>query len=335
MHTLLVVDDSQTNLQMIRGILGRDYTLLMAVSGEVALRYAEKKAVDLVLLDLAMPGMDGRETLQALRQLPSCTAVPVMFLTASVDQEVEVECLRLGACDFITKPFAPEVLRTRIERVLELEGYRKDLLGRLQEKTQELESVLFQSITAIATALDAKDEYTKGHSERVALYADALARKMGWSEAERVSLQRVALLHDVGKIGVPDAVLNKVEPLTGEEFELIKQHPAIGADILSSLTSAGDVYLGAAAHHERYDGKGYPRGLSGSGIPRVARMIGIADAYDAMTTDRCYRPRLPVTEARDRLLAGAGKQFDPVLVALFVELVDQGLVLPENAGNKN
>lgn len=165
MHTLLVVDDSQTNLQMIRSVLGHKYALLLAVSGEMALRYAEKKMVDLVLLDLAMPGMDGRETLRALRMLPPCATVPIIYLTASRDQSVEVECLRLGACDFITKPFAPEVLTTRIERALELEGYRKDLMGKLQEKTKELEAVVLQSITAIATALDAKDEYTKGHSD--------------------------------------------------------------------------------------------------------------------------------------------------------------------------
>lgn len=329
MQTILVVDDSQTNLQMIRSVLGHQYVLLLAVSGEMALRYAEKKAVDLVLLDLAMPGMDGRETLLALRALPSCASVPIIFLTASRDQTVEVECLRLGACDFITKPFAPEVLTTRIARVMELEGYRQDLMGKLQEKTQELETVVLQSITAIAAALDAKDEYTKGHSERVAYYADALALGLGWAERERVALQRVALLHDVGKIGVPDALLNKPAPLSDDEFEIFKQHTTIGGNILRSLTSAGDISLGACAHHERYDGKGYPLGIGGESIPDVARIICIADAYDAMTTDRCYRPRLPLEDAKNRLLQGARTQFDPDLVQLFAQLLEESRIITE------
>lgn len=140
----------------------------------------------------------------------------------------------------------------------------------------------------------------------------------------------MALLHDVGKIGVPDALLNKAEPLTGDEFERIKQHTTIGGNILRSLTSAGDISLGACAHHERFDGKGYPQGIKGENIPDVARMICIADAFDAMTTDRCYRPRLPLEEARARLLESAGEQFDPELVKLFVNLIDAGEVTPED-----
>lgn len=324
MPTLLVVDDNKTNLQMIRSILGDGYTLLLALSGEVALRYAHKKAVDLILLDLFMPDMDGRETLQALRRIPSCKTVPVIFLTADVNQSTEVECLRLGASDFLVKPFVAEVLLTRIERILELEAYRKDLQGRLREKTAALEDVILQSITTIANTLDAKDEYTKGHSVRVAEYAVALARKRNWASDDCEALHRIALLHDVGKIGLPDAVLKKNAPLSEAEYNKVKEHTLMGANILKDITTLKSIGVGAQSHHERFDGEGYPQGLKGTDIPEVARIICIADAYDAMTSDRCYRPRLPIEHVRQALQDGAGRQFDPELVTDFIELMQDG-----------
>lgn len=330
MHTILVVDDTKTNLQMVRGILGDTYNLLSALSGEIALRYAEKKSIDLILLDLAMPEMDGRETLRALRAIPSCVSVPVVFLTADTKQCTEVECLRLGACDFITKPFVPEVLRTRIDRILELETYRRDLQGRLQEKTSELENIVLQTIATIANTLDAKDQYTKGHSVRVAEYATALARKMRWTQQECDAMHRIALLHDVGKIGVPDAVLKKEERLTDDEFAQIRKHTLIGADILKDITTLHELVVGAESHHEWFDGTGYPQGLKGTEIPEIARIIGIADAYDAMTSNRCYRPSLGKELARQRLIEGAGTQFDPEIVSLFVDMLQSEEVDAEN-----
>lgn len=326
MYTILVVDDNKTNLQVVRNILGDNYVMLPALSGEIALRYAEKKKIDLVLLDLVMPEMDGRETLTALRRLPDCHSLPVIFITADAKRDTEVECLRMGACDFISKPFVPEILLTRIERALELEAYRKDLQGRLQSKAVELENVVLQTITTIANTLDAKDEYTKGHSERVADYCVAIAQQKMWSAQECADLHKIALLHDVGKIGVPDAVLKKQEPLSDDEFLQIKQHTLIGANILKDITTLRYLSVGARSHHERFDGTGYPQGLKGCEIPEVARIIGIADAFDAMTSDRCYRTRLPSDIARSRLLQGAGNQFDPDLVSLFLNLLDRGLV---------
>lgn len=326
MTTLLVVDDNKTNLQMVRSILGDRYNLLLALSGEVAVRYAQKKTVDLILLDLFMPDMDGRETLRALRQIPTCANVPVVFLTADVKQSTEVECLRLGASDFIVKPFVAEVLLTRIERILELEDYRKDLQGRLREKTAALEDVILQSITTIANTLDAKDEYTKGHSERVADYAVALAVKRNWTPEECATLHKIALLHDVGKIGLPDAVLKKESPLNEDEFAQVKAHTLMGANILKDITTLKSIGIGAMSHHERYDGNGYPQGLKGKEIPEVARIICIADAYDAMTSDRCYRHRMSLKHVRQELMDGAGTQFDPELVADFVALLEEGKI---------
>lgn len=325
MATLLVVDDNKTNLQMVRSILGEKYTLLLALSGEIALRYVQKKNVDLILLDLFMPEMDGRQTLRAL---PSYASVPVIFLTADLKESSEVECLRLGASDFIVKPFVAEVLLTRIERILELEAYRKDLQGRLREKTVALENVILQSITTIANTLDAKDEYTKGHSERVAEYAVALAKKRKWTTEECETLHRIALLHDVGKIGLPDAVLKKNSPLNDVEFAKVKEHTMMGANILKDITILKSICIGAQSHHERYDGEGYPQGLKGEEIPEVARIICIADAYDAMTTNRCYRPRLSDDRVMTELVEGSGTQFDPELVGDFIALLNDGVVSP-------
>lgn len=327
MNTILVVDDNKTSLQMARSILGESYIVLPALSGEIALRYAEKKPIDLILLDLVMPVMDGRETLNALRRIPQCVNVPVIFLTALNTQGVEVECLRLGACDFITKPFIPEVLLTRIQRTLELEAYRKDLQGRLHAKTTELENVVIESITTIANTLDAKDEYTKGHSVRVAGYAMAIAEQKNWSSEDCSALYKVALLHDIGKIGLPDAVLKKNAPLTDEEFYDVKQHTLIGANILKDISTLRNLSIGARHHHENFDGTGYPQGLKGYEIPEIARIIGVADAYDAMTSDRCYRPRMSDAIAQQRLVQSAGKQFDPEIVTIFVTMLKNGFVL--------
>lgn len=328
MYTILVIDDSKTLLRTIRSVLGPSYTVLPAISGEMGLRYLEKKPVDLILLDLLMPGMDGRETLRAIRSCPGCGDTPIIFLTAASNGRVEAQCLKLGACDFITKPVISEVLMCRINRTLELEDYRKNLQGRLKEKTLELENLSLQAITTIANTLDAKDEYTKGHSARVAEYSVLLARRCGWPEERCAKLHRIALLHDVGKIGVPDDILKKTGQLSPEIFEMVKRHASIGAHTLKDIKTMPYLEMGAECHHERYDGKGYPHGLQGDVIPEEARIISIADAYDAMTSDRCYRPRLTADKVRRELLAGAGKQFDPELITLFVEMVDIGEVAP-------
>lgn len=330
MYTILIVDDNKTNLQIVRHILGEGYNLLPAISGEMAVRYAEKKDIDLILMDMRMQGMDGLQTMQAIRQIPGRDHIPVIFVTGDSRQDTETECLRQGACDFISKPFVPEVLRTRIARVLELESYRRDMQGRLRAQTAAMENVILQTITTIANTLDAKDEYTKGHSVRVADYAAAIAELRNWPKEERDNLHQVALLHDVGKIGVPDAVLKKEGQLSDKEFRVIKTHTEIGASILKDIKSLRHVSIGARFHHERFDGQGYPQGLKGEEIPEIARIIAIADAYDAMTSDRCYRPNLGRNEAKARLMQGAGTQFDPELVALFMKVLDAEKCALEN-----
>ncbi len=212
----------------------------------------------------------------------------------------------------------------KIRLIDELEMYRNHLQEKLDEKTRDLESLTLQAITAVANTIDAKDEYTKGHSVRVARYASQLARKMGESDQFVSNLGYMALLHDIGKIGVPDSVLNKAGRLNDTEFAIIKQHTTIGADILKDISMVDGVALGARYHHERYDGKGYPSGLKGEEIPYEARIIGIADAFDAMTSSRVYRPRMSMDRVISELEKGAGVQFDPKLVRTFIEMVKAG-----------
>ena len=230
----------------------------------------------------------------------------------------------MGAYDFITKPFEPRIMLNRIRRTIELDGYRKDLQRRLDEKTREMGLLTIQAITTVANTIDAKDDYTKGHSLRVARYSEALARKIGWSEEEIQNIHYIALLHDIGKIGVPDSVLNKPFKLTNVEFELIKNHATMGAEILKDINMVPNVSVGAKYHHEKYDGTGYPNGLKGEEIPEVARIIGIVDSYDAMTSNRVYRRKLQDEMVKNELLKGRGTQFDPYLVDQFMELLEEG-----------
>ena len=195
-------------------------------------------------------------------------------------------------------------------------------LAMLDEKNGQIGKMTLQTITTIANAIDARDEYTKGHSQRVSEYTAAIAQRLGYSEYEVREIRSIALLHDIGKIGIPDAVLNKPGKLTEEEYQLMRKHTVIGSEILKDIEMIPGIDIGAKYHHERYDGKGYPDGLRGEEIPYIARIIAVADAYDAMTSNRVYRPRLSDEKVLQELKAGEGKQFDPEILKVFLELVE-------------
>lgn len=322
--TILIVDDDRMNLVMAQKFLLEEYKVVGVNSGKQAFKYLEKYTPDLILLDIFMPEIGGFEVMKVLQESESWRKIPVIFLTADRKTETEAACFEMGAYDFITKPFDPRIMLNRIRRTIELDGYRRDLQQQLDEKTREVELVTIQAITTVANTIDAKDDYTKGHSIRVAYYSEALARKIGLAEEEVQNIHYIALLHDIGKIGVPDSVLNKPFKLTNVEFELIKNHTIMGAEILKDIKMFPDVSIGARNHHERYDGKGYPDGLKGEEIPLVARLIGIVDSYDAMTSNRVYRKKLRDEMVRDELAKGRGSQFDPYLIDHFMELLEQG-----------
>jgi len=324
MKSILVVDDSVTNLRFVESVLKDSYKLTLVKSGEQALKYLAKNQVNLVLLDLLMPEMDGYETFQHIKETELNKDVPVVFITAEVDVDSEVKCLAMGAKDFIRKPFVPEVMTNRINNIIELDELNKKLEKKVEEKTSQIEQLSFEIIATIASMIEAKDSYTKGHSIRVAEYSALLATALGWKEDEVQNLKYIALLHDIGKVGIPDNVLNKPGKLTEMEFGIIKSHTTIGGDILKDIETIPFVDSGAKYHHEKYDGTGYPCGLSGNDIPEVARIIGIADAYDAMNSKRIYRDNMPPEMIRSELVNGRGRQFDPNYLDVFLKLFDEG-----------
>ncbi|MCM1268234.1 MAG: diguanylate cyclase [Bacteroidales bacterium] len=321
---ILIVDDDRLTLATAQQLLEEQYRVVAVNSGKQAYKYLERHTPDLILLDINMPEIGGFEVMETLRKDPRWCKIPVIFLTADRSAETETECFRVGANDFIAKPFEPNVILSRIRSTIELDGYRKDLQRRLDEKTKEMERVTIQAIMTVANTVDAKDDYTKGHSMRVAAYSELLAQRLGWSEEEIQNIYYVAMLHDVGKIGVPDAVLNKPFMLTDLEFRLIKGHTLMGAEILNDFKMFPNISVGAKYHHERYDGTGYPEGLKGESIPLVARVIGLVDSYDAMTSNRVYRRRLHDDAVLEELQKGKGSQWDPELVDIFIKLIEEG-----------
>jgi len=324
MKRILVVDDSTTILKFVEGILQDKYKVALVKSGELALAYLKDNPVDMVLLDIFMPVMDGFETFQKIKEMEPKCDVPVVFFTSGVEAENEIRALEMGAKDFIRKPFVPQVMLNRINNILELDELTKNLERKVEQKTRQVEQLSFEIIATIASMIEAKDSYTKGHSIRVAEYSAALATALGWKEEAVKNLRYIALLHDIGKVGIPDRVLNKPGKLTDTEFNIIKSHTNIGGDILKDIETISYVDAGAKYHHERYDGKGYPSGLSGLNIPTVARIISIADAYDAMNSKRVYRDALQEHIIREELVNGRGTQFDPEFLDVFLQLFDAG-----------
>jgi putative two-component system response regulator len=277
-----------------------------------------------------MPGMDGLEVFEKIKASDRTKDTPVIFLTADSERETEVEIFKAGAMDYIQKPFLAEVVIRRIGRILELYHLQQSLQNEVDKKTVELREsnrkvrhLSEQMMMTLANTVDAKDQYTRGHSVRVATYAKEMAVRMGKSKEETDMVYYIGLLHDIGKIGISDTIINKPGKLTDEEYAVIKTHPAIGADILKDMTEIPNAAIGAHWHHERYDGNGYPDGLKGEEIPEYARIIGVADAYDAMTSKRSYRDVLPQEVVRAEIEKGKGTQFDPHIADIMLAMMDE------------
>ena len=327
---IMVVDDTPSNLQYAMEVLSELYKVVPVKSGEAALSAIQKITPDLILLDIEMPEMDGFETISKIKSNEKYAKIPVIFLTSHTDKENEIRGFNEGAVDFIMKPFVPEIMLVRIATQLQFSCLLNSFEEEVRRKTREKEKLTFQAITAIAKTVDAKDTYTRQHSTRVARYSREIAIRSGLFEGEEIDIiYRTALLHDIGKIGIPDSILNKPARLTDEEFKKMKEHTTIGAQILKDVTLIKDVDKGAKYHHERYDGKGYPQGLKGEEIPIVARIVGVADAYDAMTSDRAYRKRLPEEVVRGELEKGRGAQFDPVFCDIMLGIMDDKIEFPD------
>ena len=328
---ILVVDDDTANLRMASHILTSENMRVSCLkSGEDVMKYLRQNRPDIILLDVHMPGMDGFETLAAIREDAETADIPVIFLTADDDSDTETRGLKAGAMDFIKKPFVPEVLLLRVRHTIKLVRLQTDLSCEVEKKTQEvtaqhekIERISMQIVKALSGAIDAKDTYTNGHSTRVADYSKEIARRAGYPEKMQNDIYMMVLLHDVGKIGVPDAIINKPAKLSDEEYSIIQNHPVMGAKILKNITEFPKLVTGARWHHERYDGKGYPDGLCGEEIPMEARIIAVADAYDAMSSRRSYRDELPQSQVRLEVEKGKGTQFDPKFAEIMLHMIDE------------
>ncbi len=327
---VLVVDDNVSNLKIASRILTEAGMRVSCLkSGGDALKFLDKNRPDIILLDIHMPEMDGFATLAAIKEKEKLADIPVIFLTADEDSQSETRGLQSGAVDFIRKPFVPEVLLTRIRHTIDLIRLQTQLAQEVDRKTKEvrrqqerLERVFIQGVNALAGAIDAKDSYTNGHSVRVAEYARRIAEQSGMSAEAQGDIYIMGLLHDVGKIGIPGSIINKPGRLTDEEYAVIKKHPVLGAGILENITEFPKLATGAKWHHERYDGKGYPDGIAGDEIPVVARIIAVADAYDAMSSKRSYREVLSQSAVRAEIEKGKGTQFDPLFADAMLSLID-------------
>ena len=316
---LLLVDDEPTNLQILRQILQDDYRLLFARDGEKALQLAVEEQPGLILLDVMMPGLSGYETCRRLKADARTEAIPVIFVTALNDTSDEELGFGVGAVDYITKPVSPPIVRARVRTHLSL------------VRADELRKTRLQIIQCLGRAAEYRDNETGLHVIRMSHYSRILALAAGFSPDEAEDIFHAAPMHDVGKIGTPDAVLLKPGRLEPDERVVMEQHVRMGAEILgehdsSLLQLARSIAL---YHHEKYDGSGYPHNLAGEAIPVEARIIAIADVFDALTSVRPYKHEWPVEEAVALLRRESGKHFDPQLVELFIEQLPAVLAIKQ------
>jgi putative nucleotidyltransferase with HDIG domain len=330
---VLIVDDETTICSILARTLSREgFVCSTAGSGEAALSLLRQRKFDIVISDLRMAGISGLELLKRCRaEYPH---VAFLIVTAVDDVEVGIEAMKLGAADYIVKPFQIQAVRRTVERALEkerleveLERYRHGLEEMVEQRTRQLKTALGrieetydETLEALGRALDLRDTETAGHSRRVTLYSLKIAQVMGYSGEDLKHLARGAHLHDIGKIGIPDAILRKPGRLTAAETAVMQTHVAVGYELVRRirfLASGAELVL---SHHERYDGEGYPRGLRGNEIPLDARIFAIADTLDAMTSDRPYRRALPLAAAREEIIICSGIQFDPEVAHAFLHI---------------
>jgi putative two-component system response regulator len=305
---ILAVDDEASNLQLLRQILQDHYRLLFAKDGARALELANKEKPDLVLLDVMMPGMSGYEVCAALKANPLTAPIPVIFVTALSDTADELEGFEAGAVDYITKPVSPPVVRARVRTHLSL------------VRMEELKASRLAIVQRLGLAAEYKDNETGLHVIRMSHFSQILGLAAGMNEQQAEDLLHAAPMHDVGKIGIPDRILQKAGPLDADEWKVMQSHAVIGAEIIGEhgdgmLKLAHEI---AMTHHEKYDGSGYPKGLAGDAIPLTGRIVAIADVFDALTSIRPYKRAWTEEEAIDYLMQQKGKHFDPMLVDLFV-----------------
>ncbi len=332
MPRILVVDDEQELREFVSMSLElNDFDTVEAENGRKALELIASEEFDCIISDVEMPEMTGPEFLKNFRELNK--VIPVIMLTGVKALNTVVEVMKLGAQDYLVKPINVDELLISVRKSIEFkklkeqnikllkenEKYQKHLEDMVEKRSVQLKDALFGSLIIIASAIEAKDEYTKGHSNRVRLISIDIGKLMGLNSRQLQILEYGAMMHDVGKIGVKDAILNKNKSLTEEEFDSIMSHPTVGAKIVQNISFFEPMTDCIKYHHESYGGDGYPEGLRGNNIPLLARIVAVADTYDAITTTRPYRKEKSNIEALEALIGGRGTQFDPDVVDVFVK----------------
>ena len=331
MKTIFVVDDSDTNLSMAEAALEPDYRVMTIPSAQKMFLLLNKLEPDLILLDIEMPDIDGFTALKMLKAEEIWADIPVMFLTGRTDADIEAKGFEMGAVDFLTKPFSVPVLRNRIRTHLNIDDIIRERTSRLSQMQNSIVSVL-------ADMVENRDKGTGGHIERTSIYIKILLNEMKMrglyaDEIQKWDVDKIissARMHDLGKIFITDLIVNKPGKLTPEEYEIMKTHAVEGERIIDEIiarTGDGDFLrnakLFAGTHHERWDGKGYPRGLKGDEIPLHGRIMAIVDVYDALVSERPYKKAFSDEVAVDIILENSGTHYDPKIVEIFYEVREQ------------
>lgn len=351
--SVLVVDDTPENLALIADLLKGDYRVKVCNSGEKAIKIADTPAPpDIILLDIMMPNMDGYEVCKELKSRPNTANIPIIFLTAMCESEDETKGLELGAVDYLIKPVNPTILRARVKNHLILKSHSDFLQDKtvfleeeVQRRAKEVTMVQDVTIMTLASLAETRDSDTGNHIIRTQFYVKALAEKLRQTDKYRNKLSREyidilyksAPLHDIGKVGIPDRILLKPGRFESGEFDIMKSHPLLGKKAIEhaekQLGISAD-FLNIAkeiayCHHEKWDGSGYPEGLKGEEIPLSARLMAIADVYDALICKRIYKDAMPQQEAIDIIMKGRGTHFDPFIVDNFMEILDTMQLIAE------
>ena len=335
MKTILVVDDDKMNLMMAKNLLSKKYRIVTVNSGKMALTYLERNIPDLMLLDLMMPEITGFDVMEKLNEKEEWKKIPVICLTADIDNATEVQCFEMGAIDFIVKPFSPAIMLSRVQRTLELESYKKDLEGAVKEQAEEIlkknikiMKIQREVIVSMANLIESRDGSTGEHVKRTAIFVKLIAQNLmenhmfeeTFTKEYFENVCKAAPMHDIGKITVPDYILKSTGNLSDEEFKIMKNHSVEGGKIIrETLGKIEDQnYIDIAAnmatyHHEKWDGSGYPEGRSGEDIPLCARIMAVADVFDALAFKRYYKDALSLDATFDIIEESCGTHFDPVV----------------------
>ena len=335
---ILLVDDDKSNLVIAQKLLADEYRVAAVNSGAMALRFLEKNKPDVILLDILMPEMDGFEVMKRIQENPELKSIPVIFLTADRSAKTEEDCFRMGAVDFIGKPFVPGIMLQRVHRTVELEEYRKSLEKIVQQQLQRITQLQSDIIITMANLIESRDGTTGEHVKRTSVYTHFLVGKMleKGVYAEELTpkfvdyLCKAAPMHDIGKITVPDRILSKPGALTPEEYDMMKNHAAEGGKIIrDNMDRIADkefvdiAFDMATYHHEKWNGMGYPSGKAGLDIPLSARILAVVDVFDALVSKRQYKEGMTLEQAFDIMRRDRGVAFEDKIWDVFEESADE------------